>query len=738
MTLFRMSNSFQDNPKFYCPVHHIRFPAAAEAVVLCGQGPHRLGAGFPRDSWWEYCCDCGTFWPSDSAKNHLQRDGCLVCERLIARRYLCGECQVVSIESITLVRRKTYFINDGAGVEPNCPGCATTASGAILDHNCPEAAIRFSTSRSICPFCDGQITKSDAAHKSTADPKAFCGFCGTERTPDNKFCKECGKAQPSDGRSLKSSKSAARKRAPGETTAALNAEKRARQILLDQAKKQLDEEALRVAEAERSRHEAEVRRRDEEDARRIAEKERLRREAEAKRRKEEERLRLEAEARRRAEAEQLRIENERRQAAEEQRRIQEAQKRAEAEARSRSQETRRQAEAQRRIDEKTRARARIEEVGGAALIEPHLPPAFAGKVETEQALVPKANKVESIEPEPAPDESHATPRSAKEGARTATVSALHGSAENDEEGQSHQPDEIEKSPSSATPAYVPSWHYTPSPTPTPKRRLPWLVAGSVVIVLVAIVVGLTILQGNRQRQSPLQPERRPTRAVPPGMVAIPGGEFLMGNDGGDEYEKPAHKVTVNPFYMDAKEVTCADYQRFIKESGQTPPSKWENGNYPSGSALKPVTGVDWDDATTYAQWAKKRLPTEEEWEFAARGTDGRRYPWGNDWIANVANAGDSSARQFVDVGSYPAGKSPFGVMDMVGNAWEWTASELKAYPGGQLPADASGPLKVIRGGFWGSTIPKATTTFRRGWDARNAKTGYDNTGFRCASDVSVK
>jgi formylglycine-generating enzyme required for sulfatase activity len=223
----------------------------------------------------------------------------------------------------------------------------------------------------------------------------------------------------------------------------------------------------------------------------------------------------------------------------------------------------------------------------------------------------------------------------------------------------------------------------------------------------------------------------------PTMVPIPGGEFTMGSDSGDEYERPAHKVTVKPFLIDINEVTCQEYEAFIKATGHKPPQGWVNGTYPHGGAHWPVTGVDWYDATAYAQWVKKRLPTEEEWEFAARGTDGRKYPWGSEWRANAANAGDTSAGQFVDVGNYPDGKSPFGARDMVGNAWEWTLTDLKSYPGGQLPTHPPGESKIIRGGSWKEDRNQATVTYRGYLLSRGAK-DYGATGFRCVADIESR
>ena len=128
------------------------------------------------------------------------------------------------------------------------------------------------------------------------------------------------------------------------------------------------------------------------------------------------------------------------------------------------------------------------------------------------------------------------------------------------------------------------------------------------------------------------------------MVYVPGSTFLMGRDDGDEYERPAHSVSVNPFYIDESEVTCEQYAEFVKATGQPAPASWVGGSYPPGHARRPVTGVSWVAANAYALWAGKRLPTEEEWEFAARGTDRRLYPWGSEWKAGLANA-DTSSRQ---------------------------------------------------------------------------------------------
>lgn len=289
------------------------------------------------------------------------------------------------------------------------------------------------------------------------------------------------------------------------------------------------------------------------------------------------------------------------------------------------------------------------------------------------------------------------------------------------------------------------------PHTRPRDFLP-VIIGAIVLVLIAGVAALLMFTrsvGDNTNSSQTSTERERNNAqintnhtsgapgirAPEGMVYVPGGTFKMGRDNGDEYERPAHQVTVKPFFIDIYEVTNEDYQKFVQATGHRPPSTWTNGakrTYPAELARKPVTGVNWEDANDYAKWAGKRLPTEEEWEFAARGTDERLYPWGNSWQAGMANAGGASM-SLADVGSY-RGASPFGAYDMVGNAWEWTASKMIPYPGGTLPIKVSDEFKVIRGGTYESNRNQATTTYRRGWSATNAS-DYSYTGFRLARDV---
>ena len=289
-----------------------------------------------------------------------------------------------------------------------------------------------------------------------------------------------------------------------------------------------------------------------------------------------------------------------------------------------------------------------------------------------------------------------------------------------------------------TPAGMPSY-LSGGQIATPARRklTPTLIAAAIALVLLVGAATVFLLQRNAGEAVKEDKKTSHIPQAPPGMAYVAGGEMMMGSEGGDEYERPKHKVTVKPFFIDLTEVTCEDYEKFIRATGHQAPPAWTNGQMPAGTARRPVTGVDWDDATAYATWAGKRLPTEQEWEFAARGTDERLYPWGNEWKTGYANAGETTLQHLADVGAHAAGASPCGALDMIGNAWEWTASDLVAYPGGQLPADRpAGELKVIRGNYWGGNQNRATTTFRRGWPARGGNE-YDNTGFRCARDITV-
>ena len=205
-------------------------------------------------------------------------------------------------------------------------------------------------------------------------------------------------------------------------------------------------------------------------------------------------------------------------------------------------------------------------------------------------------------------------------------------------------------------------------------------------------------------------ETKPAVPVPPdGMVYVPGGDFLMGSDDGDMLSRPAHFVSLRPFFIDRTEVTNEAYRRFVEATSYDAPATWKDGAFAPGAEEMPVTGVSWYDAAAYAAWAGKRLPTEAEWEFAARGADGRKYPWGSDWDASLANV-DSNAKGLRRVGE--GSTSPFGAFDMAGNAWEWTASDARPYPGSKEFPWSRLRLKIIRGGNWKSDRESSAATFR--------------------------
>lgn len=241
------------------------------------------------------------------------------------------------------------------------------------------------------------------------------------------------------------------------------------------------------------------------------------------------------------------------------------------------------------------------------------------------------------------------------------------------------------------------------------------------------------------------------------MVLVPAGPFRMGTDNerADEQDRPQHTVNLPAFRIDKYLVTNAQYARFVAATGHRPPLDWKDGHIPQGEQMRPVTMVSWYDARAYAKWAGKRLPTEAEWEKAARGTDGRRWPWGDKMdparLNTYYNVGSAT-----NVDAYPTGASPYGALDMAGNVDEWTADEFTPYPGSKAPASlfqgkvamatsekdremkvvemipTDGKYKVLRGGSWKGD-PFSTAAFHR--DSAWANFASDFYGFRCVADV---
>jgi formylglycine-generating enzyme required for sulfatase activity len=240
------------------------------------------------------------------------------------------------------------------------------------------------------------------------------------------------------------------------------------------------------------------------------------------------------------------------------------------------------------------------------------------------------------------------------------------------------------------------------------------------------------------------------------MVLVPAGPFTMGTnlDRADVQDKPQHAMNLPAYYIDKYLVTNAQYARFVAATGHRPPLNWKNGLIPQGELMHPVTMVTWYDAKAYAEWAHKRLPTEAEFEKAGRGTDGRRWPWGNkmepDRLNTYYNVGSASK-----VDAYPRGASPYGVYDLAGNVDEWTADDFLPYPGSDAPEElfkgkvsvvSSGEdralkisdqktvnhnYKVLRGGSWKGD-PFSTSLFHRNYAFANHASDFY--GFRCASD----
>lgn len=225
------------------------------------------------------------------------------------------------------------------------------------------------------------------------------------------------------------------------------------------------------------------------------------------------------------------------------------------------------------------------------------------------------------------------------------------------------------------------------------------------------------------------------------MVQIPEGPFVMGSNDGDPDEAPEHQVYLQTFYLDQKEVTQAEYERFVKMTKRGKPfiPVFEDDQAKILKPNLPAMGMSWSDAVAYCRWAGKRLPTEAEWEKAARGESRRRYPWGKEFVSGRANIdGDEDGfRYLANPGSFESGRSPYGHYDMTGNVAEWVADTYdetyyKKTPYRNPPGPEDGEHKVIRGGSWRETPLNARVTKR--FQAKLWRT--DTTiGIRCAKDA---
>jgi formylglycine-generating enzyme required for sulfatase activity len=231
----------------------------------------------------------------------------------------------------------------------------------------------------------------------------------------------------------------------------------------------------------------------------------------------------------------------------------------------------------------------------------------------------------------------------------------------------------------------------------------------------------------------------------PNMVLISAGPFWLGSPDDDPEadgnEMPQLKLPLREYRIGRYPVTNAQYASFVFDSGHNLPDHWEQGKIPNGMEDHPVVNVSFDDAEAYCRWlsqiTKKHycLPTEEEWEKAARGglPETRRYPWGDEWQPGLCNMqelgrnGTTSVDEFEQVNS-----SPFGVVDMAGNVWEWTASWYKAYPGSTRKSERYGRVyRVVRGGSWRSQCRAARISCRGRYEPDDKR---PHVGFRIASD----
>jgi formylglycine-generating enzyme required for sulfatase activity len=260
------------------------------------------------------------------------------------------------------------------------------------------------------------------------------------------------------------------------------------------------------------------------------------------------------------------------------------------------------------------------------------------------------------------------------------------------------------------------------PVPSRRSSRPILIGAIIGIVLVTVLGALCGLQKCQR------PKPGPNGMM---MVCVPAGKFTMGSDDTDalamDNEKPRRQLSTERFWISRTEVTNAQYAACVKAGACAAP---ENDVHDRAEfANRPVTHVSWHDADAYARWVGGRLPTEAEWEKACRGAHARRYSWGNqpptDMLANY----DTPAGAITEVGSYPAGKSPYGLLDMAGNVWEWTGSQLGDYPYDQDdgPESSGADWRILRGGAYYDIDANVRCTVRISDLAGNRYKGF---GFR--------
>ncbi len=251
-----------------------------------------------------------------------------------------------------------------------------------------------------------------------------------------------------------------------------------------------------------------------------------------------------------------------------------------------------------------------------------------------------------------------------------------------------------------------------------------------------LVAGFLMMPGAVTAQRSTQ--GKAVASAPDGMVVVPAGPFIMGNNNdyydSDNDEMPQHTVDLPAFFVDKYPVSNRDYAAFIKATGHARPRYWsEAGEIPPGKEDHPVVGVNYHDAVAYAEWKNRRLPTEQEFEKACRGTDARRWAWGNVFDKSRANVGEETTSP---VTAHPSGASPYGAMDLSGNVWEWNTTWYDLYPGSPpnrtVQRFLGQQVKSVRGGSFASDVGSARCADRGN---KKPDDSGPSLGFRTALDV---
>lgn len=255
------------------------------------------------------------------------------------------------------------------------------------------------------------------------------------------------------------------------------------------------------------------------------------------------------------------------------------------------------------------------------------------------------------------------------------------------------------------------------------------IAAGVAVALIAGAVALRGVWNRSEAITPIAPPPVARTAVDAGMVRIPAGSYIIGTDTGFARARPAHIVQLPSFGIDVHEVTIGEYKSYADSTRS--PVPW-TGAMPD--AALPVTRLQWAEATNYCRWKHADggdLPSEEQWEAAARGESGRRYPWGDTYDLAAANTAAARRTGPAPVGTFPRGATPEGVHDLIGNVWEWTRSPMQAYPGGAAFADSLKAYYVIRGGAYNADKAIANPWFRGYNRPATSRDELSFTGFRC-------